>query len=69
MMMKISTQVEEGSSLELRFKVVKKSELKLDFPIFSKVLHSGTEQPDMVDIRVNGKSLCSMVGGCGHGWI
>merc|ERR1712130_515185 len=36
--------VEEGSSLELRFKV----------------LHSGTQQPDMVDIRVNGVSLCSM---------
>jgi len=34
--------VEEGSSLELRFKV----------------LHSGT-QPDMLDIRLNGESLCS----------
>merc|ERR1712037_818825 len=34
--------VEEGSSLELRFKV----------------LHSGT-QPDMLDIRLYGESLCS----------
>merc|ERR1712172_415262 len=35
-------EVEEGSNLELRFKV----------------LHSGT-QPEMVDIRLNGESLCS----------
>merc|ERR1719397_1820554 len=34
--------VEEGSSMELRFKV----------------LHSGT-QPDLLDIRLNGESLCS----------
>merc|ERR1711971_1152294 len=40
-------EVEEGSNLELRFKV----------------LHSGT-QPEMVDIRLNGESLCSTVGDC-----
>jgi len=44
--------VEEGSSMELRFKV----------------LHSGT-QPDLLDIRLNGESLCSTVGGCGGGRI
>merc|ERR1711936_40998 len=41
-------EVEEGSSLELRFKV----------------LHAGT-QPDTLDIRLNGETMCSTVGDCG----
>ena len=40
----------------------------LDFCQCSKVLHSGT-QPEMLDIRLNGESVCSTVGGCGGGRI
>ena len=52
-------RVQSGAAFQGFFK----SELKWDFSML-KVLHSGT-QPDMLDIRVNGESLCSTVGGCG----
>ena len=56
-------RVQPGAAFQGFFK----SKLKLDFAT-SKVLHSGT-QPDMLDIRLNGESLCSTVGGCGGGRI
>ena len=70
-----SSQVEEGSNLELRFKVSLNPVEFLSFQVgflsftvgflsMSKVLHSGT-QPEMLDIRLNGESLCSTVGDCG----
>ena len=57
-------RVESGAAFQGFFK----SELKLDFFPIPKVLHSGT-QPEMLDIRLNGESLCSTVGGCGGGRI
>ena len=56
-------RVQSGAAFQGFFK----SDLKLDLAM-SKVLHSGT-QPDMLDIRLNGESLCSTVGDCGGGRI